>query len=283
MISRFDHVTIAVANLDQAVATYTAILGAAPDWRGTHPDNGTQTALFALGNALIEFTAPLPDNEAALGLQHWLTEHGAGLQALAFGTDDAQACSSQLRERGVRCTSPQVGTARAQDGSEREYTVVELSPKAARGLPVLIVQRPDALQLMAAERKVPPAHVERLDHVVISTADCDAAQALYGAGLGLRLALDTQVAGARMLFFRVGGVTLEIVPDASNAAQDRFYGLAYRVQHIDAAHARMSQAGLDVSELRTGRKPGTRVFSVRQGTCGVPTLILRDPSRDARV
>jgi hypothetical protein len=55
------------------------------------------------------------------------------------------------------------------------------------------------------------------------------------------------------------------------------------VQDIDAAHARMSQAGLDVSELRTGRKPGTRVFSVRQGTCGVPTLILRDPSRDTRV
>jgi hypothetical protein len=36
-----------------------------------------------------------------------------------------------------------------------------------------------------------------------------------------------------------------------------------------------------VSEVRDGRKPGTRVFSVRDGTCGVPTLILRDPSRDS--
>jgi catechol 2,3-dioxygenase-like lactoylglutathione lyase family enzyme len=279
-ISRFDHVTIAVADLEQAIAAYTAILGAAPVWRGTHPDNGTQTALFGVGNALIEFTAPLPDNEAALGLQQWIAERGEGIQALAFGTDDAQACSSQLRERGVRCTPPQAGTARAEDGSEREYTVVELSPKAARGLPVLIVQRPDALQLMAAERSVAPECVERLDHVVIRTAEFDAALALYGTGLGIRLALDTQVAGARMLFFRVGGVTLEVVPDSAGAAQDRFYGVAYRVRDLDAAHARMSRAGLDISEIRTGNKPGTRVFSVRRGSCGVPTLILRDASRD---
>ena len=33
-------------------------------------------------------------------------------------------------------------------------------------------------------------------------------------------------------------------------------------------------AGLDVSEVRAGRKPGTRVLTLRDGTCGVPTLLL---------
>jgi len=33
-------------------------------------------------------------------------------------------------------------------------------------------------------------------------------------------------------------------------------------------------AGLDVAEVRLGRKPGTRVFTVRDKTCGVPTLVL---------
>ena len=36
-----------------------------------------------------------------------------------------------------------------------------------------------------------------------------------------------------------------------------------------------SQAGVDVSEVRTGRKPGTRVMTVRSGTCGVPTLLVQ--------
>ena len=39
------------------------------------------------------------------------------------------------------------------------------------------------------------------------------------------------------------------------------------------------QAGVDVSEVRTGRKPGTRVMTVRSGTCGVPTLLVQPSAR----
>jgi hypothetical protein len=52
------------------------------------------------------------------------------------------------------------------------------------------------------------------------------------------------------------------------------------VADIDATHARLAQAGVDVSEVRTGRKPGTRVMTVRSGTCGVPTLLVQ-PSAGA--
>ena len=48
---------------------------------------------------------------------------------------------------------------------------------------------------------------------------------------------------------------------------------------LEAAHARLSQAGRDVSELRTGRKPGSRVFTVRDGTQNVPTLFIAHTPR----
>ena len=41
-------------------------------------------------------------------------------------------------------------------------------------------------------------------------------------------------------------------------------------------------AGVDVSEVRAGRKPGTRVMTVRNGTCGVPTLLVQ-PSATQRL
>ena len=41
------------------------------------------------------------------------------------------------------------------------------------------------------------------------------------------------------------------------------------------------EAGIDVSEVRTGRKPGTRVMSVRSGTCGIHTLFLERTPRQA--
>ena len=62
---------------------------------------------------------------------------------------------------------------------------------------------------------------------------------------------------------------------------DRLWGLSWRVTDIDATRARLMAAGIDVSEVRTGRKPGTRVMTVRSGTCGVPTLLVQ-PSGKAR-
>ncbi|MET0390048.1 MAG: VOC family protein [Polyangiales bacterium] len=281
VLSRFDHLTILVRDLPAAVSGYERLLGTPPRWRGDQPELGLASALFGVGNAIIELAAPLHDGEASAGLREHLSARGEGLHALAFGTDSASDCSSQLRSRGLRVTPPAASTASGQDGHVREYQVVELSPRASRGLPVLIVERPDAWQLMAAE-PVPgvPAPVVALDHVVVRSADLDAAVALYRDGLGIRLALDKQLANTRMLFFRVGGVTLEVVSDVTSGAQDTFYGAAYRVNDLEAAQQRMQRAGLDVSDVRAGRKAGTFVFSVRQGTSGVPTLIIRDPSRD---
>jgi catechol 2,3-dioxygenase-like lactoylglutathione lyase family enzyme len=154
---------------------------------------------------------------------------------------------------------------------------LELSARLTRGLSVLGVERSDSERLRGKVKD--PAAVNALDHVVVRTADPDAAIALYRDGLGVRLALDRMIGATRMLFFRVGGVTLEVVHDAGRADQDAFHGLAYRVGEIEAAHARMAGLGFALGELRAGNKPGTRVFTVRDGTSGVPTLVIWDPSR----
>lgn len=278
MLTGFDHVTIAVQDIDAAVDRYQCLLGAAPHWRGGHPELGTRGAIFALGNAAIELTAP-SDVPEAEGLRAWLQARGEGVQAIAFACADAAACSAQLRERGVRATAPSAGEARGDDGATRAYRSIELSPRSTRGLSVLAVERPDPNALRPSAPIAGHA-VDALDHIVIRTADPEAAIALFGGALGIRLALDRELAGTRMLFFRTGGVTIEVVGEANPGANDAFYGLAYRVRDIAAAHARMQGEGLDVSEVRNGRKPGTQVFTVRDGTCGVPTLILRDPARD---
>lgn len=279
MLTGFDHVTIVVHQLDAAVQSYERLLGTSPSWRGTHPELGTQGALFGLSNALIELTGPNGDAPEAAGMRAWLAERGEGLQAIAFSTADATACSTSLRERGLRATAPQAGSARSIDAVIRSYRTVELSARTTRGLAVLAVERPDRAALRPAAAPLTDA-VDALDHIVVRTADAQAAIALYRDGLGIRLALDRARGATRMLFFRIGGVTLELVQDAAAGDSDVFYGLAYRVRDIAAAHARLRATGFELSEVRDGNKPGTRVFSVRDGTCGVPTLVLRDPARD---
>ena len=55
---------------------------------------------------------------------------------------------------------------------------------------------------------------------------------------------------------------------------DSFGGFSWQAPEIEATRARLAGAGLDVSELRTGRRPGTFVFTVRDGNVGVPTILL---------
>ncbi len=117
--------------------------------------------------------------------------------------------------------------------------------------------------------------------------DPERAAALYGARLGLDMALDrSHPDWGRLMFFRCGDLIVEVTHRPGkpvNAAQeahqdkqhDRLRGMCWRVADIDATHARLAGAGVDVSEVRTGRKPGTRVMTVRSGTCGVPTLLVQ--------
>jgi hypothetical protein len=86
----------------------------------------------------------------------------------------------------------------------------------------------------------------------------------------------------RLMFFRCGDLIVEIVhrPGASaDPGRDKLYGLSWRVADIDATRARLVAAGIDVSEVRAGRKPGTRVLTVRNGTCGIPTLLVERTAR----
>ena len=128
--------------------------------------------------------------------------------------------------------------------------------------------------------EVPLGHVHALDHLVINTPNPDRAMALYGAKLGLRLALDRSAPewGVRLIFFRTGGLTVEIAHRLGQgedaAGPDNFWGLTWRVGDIEAAHDRLAGLGFNVSDVRTGRRAGTRVFTVRDGTMGVPTLFI---------
>jgi hypothetical protein len=86
----------------------------------------------------------------------------------------------------------------------------------------------------------------------------------------------------QLMFFRCGDLIVEVVkrPDAgADQTLDKLWGLSWRVADIDATRARLLAAGIDVSEVRAGRKPGTRVMSVRDGTCGVQTLLLERTAR----
>jgi catechol 2,3-dioxygenase-like lactoylglutathione lyase family enzyme len=301
MLDSFDHAVIAVRDLTAATERMEALLGRPASWRGIHPEAGTANALFRLENCYLELLAPEGAGPIGAQVEAALALRGDGMLAFAFGTADVAAAAATLRARGIDVAEPQPGEGRGapagaaapgavESEAVRHWSSVLLPPDAARGIPVLVLQHRSPLELLPVTDPVAGADaaVAALDHAVVISDDPGASAAFYDATLGLRLALDREFPkrGLRLIFFRVGGVTVEVAgpieakPDSD--VGDRFGGLSYRVPNVDAIRARLLAADFDVSEVRDGNKPGTRVCTVRSGTCGVPTLLLEPAPRDLR-
>jgi catechol 2,3-dioxygenase-like lactoylglutathione lyase family enzyme len=286
MLTALDHVIVAVRDLEAASRTYETLLGLVPYWHGEHPGAGTANVLFRLNNTYVELLAPRGEGPLAGLLRARLESDGEGLVGLAFATDDLDACRTALEERAFAPGPIDPGSGRdSKTGAERRWRRVALPLERTRGLllfPIHHESPTDALP-MARPSGDPAASVHALDHVVVQTTDAEAAMRLFGEGLGLRLAVDKEFEswGVRLMFFRVGGLTVEVAAPLGTGKSplpesqvDRLWGMSYRVASIEAARQRLADAGVDVSEVRTGRRPGTRVCSVRGGTCGVPTLMI---------
>ncbi|MBR1194283.1 VOC family protein [Bradyrhizobium sp. AUGA SZCCT0160] len=278
MITGLDHVVVLTGDISAAEAAYQSLFGRSPAWRNS--GDGAERVLFTLDNVTLELMAPDGDGEAASRIRAVLAAQGEGLASLCFRTNDI----AKLHRRLDRLTLKPEPVAEVE--SRDAVTEATLSWKrtraasdATRGIRMFFLE-------LAKERplsvRTGPASITAMDHVVVSTPDPERAAALYGARLGLDMALDrSHPDWGRLMFFRCGDLIVEIThrpgkPAAGTQEQhDRLRGLCWRVADIDATHARLTAAGVDVSEVRTGRKPGTRVMTVRNGTCGVPTLLVQ--------
>lgn len=261
MISGFDHVVVAVRDLAAGVAAYETLLGRAASEPVAR--DGVATALLVTENVAVELMSPAGESEGARRLAAALDDGGEGLKSLVFAAGDLDA----LHRRAER-----VGLAPESIGDGPDWRSFRANTERTNGVRLFFLQRHAALE--PAQKQ--SGGVLGLDHIVVRTPDAERAAALYGARLGLDMRLDREVRGARLMFFRCGGAIVEIVEDKLlTSGRDKLWGLSWRVADADAAHARLTAAGVDVSEVRTGMKPGTRVFTVRDHSCGVPTLMIQ--------
>jgi catechol 2,3-dioxygenase-like lactoylglutathione lyase family enzyme len=274
MITGLDHVVVLVGDIEAGATAYQTLFARAPAWRGT--GDGAETVLFTLDNMTLELMSAAGNGAGADRIRAALAEQGEGLASICFRTNDIGKMHRGLDRLTLKPEPVAVAESRdAISGVTLSWKRTRASAEATRGVRLFFLE-------LAVERPRSPrsgdAPITGLDHVVISTGDPERAAALYGARLGLDMALDrSHPDWGRLMFFRCGDLIVEIVQRAGAAvdpAHDKLYGLSWRVDNAEATRARLLSAGVDVSEVRTGRKPGTRVLTVRSSTCGIPTLLV---------
>jgi catechol 2,3-dioxygenase-like lactoylglutathione lyase family enzyme len=247
MISGLDYIALAALSLDEAIADYERVLGLRAD---------RSSASIRLSNLRLQFRP--------------ISSHAQGLCDLGFAVGDIGK-ARQLLERRTLITT-----------GGNEVGALALPAAATHGVFISVMERPaggDRAAPLPIAGTDPQATVTGLDHVVIRSPNPERAIALYAGRLGLSLRLDrTEPAwGARLLFFRCGDLIVEVAHDLRAGVgdgPDQLWGLSWRVPSVAAAHARLESAGVTVSGIRAGRRPGTQVLTVKSHTTGVPTLLI---------
>jgi catechol 2,3-dioxygenase-like lactoylglutathione lyase family enzyme len=279
MITGLDHVVVLVREMEAGIAAYKTLLARAPAWRSS--GDGAETVLFTLDNMTLELMSPVGDGAAADRICAVLAEQGEGLASICFRTSDIARMHRRL-DRLVLKPEPiaEVESRDASSGAVLSWKRTRAATEATRGVRLFFLELASERPRSAATAEAP---ITALDHVVVSTGDPERAAALYGARLGLDMALDrSHPDWGRLMFFRCGDLIVETVQrpgPITDPAHDRLYGLSWRVTDADAARARLASAGIDASDVRTGRQPGTRVLTVRSGACGIPTLLVERTPR----
>ena len=276
MSTTVDHIIIAVTDLLTATTDYTTLLGRLPSWQGSHPDYGTANTLFQLENTYIELLAPAGQGLATEHINKVLNGRDTRLGGLVFGTEDAAAFIGHARKQGLAASDPVPGHGvDTLTGAERRWRNMFWDAAAARGIFSFCIEHEAGSSLREAQPTGAGA-LTGVDHVVVKTQSVDAAKRFYGEQLGIRLALEQHVPewGGTQLFFRTSSMSIEVIGSDIAPAQDALWGLALKSPDLEVTQARLSEAGVDVSDIREGRKPGTRVCTVKSHALNVPTLLI---------
>lgn len=131
VLTEIDHVAIAVADLDAAIAWYQAMFGANVAHREVVESDGVEEALVKVADSYIQLLTPTsPESPVA----RFLDRHGEGLHHLGYRVADVAATLAVLKDNGAR-----VIDAVPRPGS-RGTTVAFVHPKASFGTLIELVQ-----------------------------------------------------------------------------------------------------------------------------------------------
>lgn len=134
-ILRIDHVGVAVADLDEAIAFYARTFGMVCVHVEENHEQGVREAMLSVGptpdGGCLQLLAPLTPTST---IAKFLDRNGPGVQQVAYTVADIDATCAALRERGVRLLydEPRRGTS--------DSRVNFVHPKDAGGVLVELVQ-----------------------------------------------------------------------------------------------------------------------------------------------
>ncbi len=194
MLTRIDHIMIAVPELSAGIAQYRK-LGFDIYEGGVHPGKGTHNAIAFNRDDYIELIAirDRAEFEAASsasgspdgGLGKFV-QAGGGIRYVALQSDDLAADVLAMRSRGVAVNDPVDGSRRTPAGLELRWKVATL--RAEHPLPIFFIEHVTPIDVRRSQLPRAGEHpngVQWVERVYVVTNDLERTAAAYAHVLGV--------------------------------------------------------------------------------------------------
>ena len=136
LVTGIDHIGVAVADLDAAIAWYHDHLGMIVLHEEVNEDQGIREAMLSVrgapvGSTQVQLMAPISDSSA---IAKFLDKRGPGLQQLAYRVSKLDQFTKRLEDQGIRLLydEPRRGTANSR--------INFIHPKDAGGVLIELVE-----------------------------------------------------------------------------------------------------------------------------------------------
>ncbi len=93
------HLGVAVLDLEEALETYTGVLGGALEHRGRVEDQGVEAAVVQMGTGRVELLAALGDDTP---VGRFLAKRGPGMHHVAYEVADVRVALGELAAAGAQ-------------------------------------------------------------------------------------------------------------------------------------------------------------------------------------
>jgi catechol 2,3-dioxygenase-like lactoylglutathione lyase family enzyme len=138
MLTGIDHIIIGVNNLAEAARIFNDRLGLAVSGGGIHPTGGTENRIIVIGDTYIELIAVRKAEEAQQSMLDRLAR-GNGYLNFVLSSNDIEADTAAMRERGVAVIGPTPGRLNAANGQYRAWSRSDVErPDLTQHYPFLI-------------------------------------------------------------------------------------------------------------------------------------------------
>ena len=133
MITRIDHIGIAIQNIDDALAFFRDALGMKLERVESEEGGRTRVGFLPVGTTDVELVEP---QDTDSGLAKFLAKRGEGVHHICFEVDDIDAALARLKEKGAQL----IDETPRENSKGMRYAFIH--PKSAHGVLIELYQRP---------------------------------------------------------------------------------------------------------------------------------------------